>query len=515
MKHKIIKNGLPEGTVLEGWHSHYKILQGLGQGTFGITYLAEIIDSEGKGTGMLVCIKEFFMRDLNGRNGSNVKCSSDKGIYQNYMAKFEREARNLASIKDDNIVRVIESFKGNNTVYYAMSFIAGGTLDDLIEHKHNLKELETLRISTSLAFALSRLHGYGMVHLDLKPANVMMLSGQYPILIDFGLSKHFSPDGQPETSTSIGAGTPGYAPIEQSHYRGKDDNPWPLDIYAFGCTMYKMLTGERPPTAADIFNNGFQAAELLKKGVSPELLAIIKKAMAPMKRDRYQTAEEVHADLTRLLKLREQEGDKTGNVSEQSGSYRDPSDVIYAEVHPVEESRKIEDYPLNGNSHYNQLSFDEEPSPRKGSRNKASTSYLLMSLIAIVVAAIVFFSLQFFKNPTQSSDSNEDNTASIENATEQYGEETVAGEPFTLNLSQTEGKGKPTTINLTVTGTEVKGVWKTRMIDMKVSGTYVNEEMELRSRSNSSTLTLKKQADGSWTGTFSGLGNEINQVTFK
>lgn len=138
-----------------------------------------------------------------------------------------------------------------------------------------------------------------------------------------------------------------------------------------------------------------------------------------------------------------------------------------------------------------------------------------MSLIAIVVAAIVFFSLQFFKNPTQSSDSNEDNTASIENATEQYGEETVAGEPFTLNLSQTEGKGKPTTINLTVTGTEVKGVWKTRMIDMKVSGTYVNEEMELRSRSNSSTLTLKKQADGSWTGTFSGLGNEINQVTFK
>lgn len=104
-------------------------------------------------------------------------------------------------------------------------------------------------------------------------------------LIDFGLSKQFTDNGEPESSTSIGLGTPGYAPIEQSSYKQDGTFPATLDVYALGATMFKMLTGKRPPEATIILNEGFPSVELSNKGISDNTISTIKAAMISTKRN--------------------------------------------------------------------------------------------------------------------------------------------------------------------------------------------------------------------------------------
>lgn len=112
------------------------------------------------------------------------------------------------------------------------------------------------------------------------------------VIIDFGLSKQYDESGEPESSTKVGAGTPGYAPIEQANYREGKDFPVTMDIYALGGTMFKMLTGRRTPEASDILNDGFPTYELYKRGIQNNLIAIISKAMSPTQKERYQTIAE-------------------------------------------------------------------------------------------------------------------------------------------------------------------------------------------------------------------------------
>ena len=96
------------------------------------------------------------------------------------------------------------------------------------------------------------------------------------MLIDFGLSKQFNQSGEPESSTTIGLGTPGYAPIEQANYHEHSGLPATLDIYALGATMMKMLTGVgEMPTASDILNDGFPFGLFAQAGVSEKTTAVV------------------------------------------------------------------------------------------------------------------------------------------------------------------------------------------------------------------------------------------------
>ncbi len=286
---------LPQGTILQGKSYQYKIVKTLGQGSFGITYLSTVKMAGGLGTidiDVKVAVKEFFMRDVNGREGTSVTSGSKGGIYDDYKNKFLREAENLGKLQHPNIIKVIESFPANNTIYYAMEFIGGGSLDDYIKTKGRLTEDETVRIAKKIGSALTFMHGKRMLHLDLKPGNVMMRENGEPALIDFGLSKEYDKSGKPETSTTVGRGTPGYAPIEQAQYREGVDFPVTMDVYALGATMFKMLTGKRAPEASDILNYGFPYQELKKYNVSDALIACITKAMEPTKKKRFQTVKD-------------------------------------------------------------------------------------------------------------------------------------------------------------------------------------------------------------------------------
>ena len=295
--------------VLHG-KNDYRIERVLGQGTFGITYLAStsvtVEGSLGKVRAEIqVAVKEFFMSDINGREGSTVTTGGSGELFGKYQHKFAREAANLAKLRHRGIIKVIETFDANGTSYYAMEYCGGGSLDDRIKSAGSLPESEALRYFGEIADALQYMHNRRMLHLDLKPGNVMLRNSGEAVLIDFGLSKQFNDNGEPESSTTIGGGTPGYASLEQANYNEDDSNsdgklPVTMDVYSLGGTLYKMLTGKRPPVASDVLARfpGILQNPLRERGVGDEVIAAICRAMQPIPDNRYQSVAEFAAALS-------------------------------------------------------------------------------------------------------------------------------------------------------------------------------------------------------------------------
>lgn len=287
------QQGLKPGAMLHG--GKYRIEKVLGKGSFGITYLATAKFPVQEELGMMmvegkVAIKEFFMSEVNFRkeDGNSIE-GSEGSVFLNYRNRFRKEAENLAKLSHPNIVNVSEVFDENNTSYYAMEFLDGLNLDDFIKQKGNLNEQDAIAVIKEIGQALQYMHSMRILHLDIKPKNIMRRDDGKFYLIDFGLSKQFTENGEPESSTSIGLGTPGYSPLEQSEYKRDGTFPTTLDVYALAATLFKMLTGERPPEATVILNEGFPIDSLRKKGVSENTSNAIMKGMYPIKRQRLQT----------------------------------------------------------------------------------------------------------------------------------------------------------------------------------------------------------------------------------
>lgn len=295
---------LQPGTVIHGTHNDYRIERVLGQGSFGITYVANVRLKGRLGaieSTATVAIKEFFLRDVSSRNGLRVFSVSDSTLCSDYRRDFLREAQNLSRLDNDHIVKVLETIEENDTVYYVMEYLSGGNLDQHILSHGRLSCREALDIAIQIGEALKCMHAQHMLHLDLKPLNVMRGEDGHIVLIDFGLSKCFGADGQPESSTRIGQGTTGYAPIEQHSFNKADGFMPTLDIYALGATLFKMLTGSVPPEASVVLNEGLPVDELSSAGVPPAVIALVERAMQPLRRMRHQTVGEFVDEAQRLL----------------------------------------------------------------------------------------------------------------------------------------------------------------------------------------------------------------------
>lgn len=295
---------LQPGTVIHGTHNDYRIERVLGQGSFGITYVANVRLKGRLGaieSAAMVAIKEFFLRDVSSRNGLRVFSVSDSTLCSDYRRDFLREAQNLSRLDNDHIVKVLETIEENDTVYYVMEYLSGGNLDQHILSHGKLSCREALDIAIQIGEALKCMHAQHMLHLDLKPLNVMRGEDGHIVLIDFGLSKCFGADGQPESSTRIGQGTTGYAPIEQHSFNKADGFMPTLDIYALGATLFKMLTGSVPPEASVVLNEGLPVDELSSAGVPPAIIALVERAMQPLRRMRHQTVDEFIDETQRLL----------------------------------------------------------------------------------------------------------------------------------------------------------------------------------------------------------------------
>ena len=287
----------------------YRIESVLGQGSFGVTYKAKAFTvMKGRFGEELVetntpkAIKEFFMREINQRDASgSITGMSEGSLSYNYAQKFKKEAENLAGMNHPNIVRVIDFVTANNTFYYVMDYIEGENLNDYLK-RHQMNEQEAIEIITEVAKALDYMHREKhMLHLDLKPGNVMRRkSDGHIFLIDFGLSKHYNDDGQPDTSTTIGLGTEGYAPLEQGKRASAQNAFRPtIDVYALGGTLFKLLTGETPPAASDILGDEDLLCAIMKKHtINTHLQNVIVKAMDPIAKQRTASVAEFLKSLT-------------------------------------------------------------------------------------------------------------------------------------------------------------------------------------------------------------------------
>ena len=263
----------------------YRIIGMLGQGGFGITYLAVQSGLERK-----VAIKEFFMKELCNRDGSTshvtLGTEGSRETVARFREKFLKEARNIARLNHPHIVRIHDIFEENGTAYYVMEYAEGGSLADLVKSKGCLSESEATCYILQVAEALAYIHAENMNHLDVKPANILLNGRNEAILIDFGLSKQYDALTGGQTSTTPVGISEGYAPMEQYKQGGVSEFSPETDIYALGATYFKLLTGKTPPSASDVFEDGVPVDELKARGVSQEAIWVIKNAMEPKKKDR-------------------------------------------------------------------------------------------------------------------------------------------------------------------------------------------------------------------------------------
>ena len=286
----------------------YDICEVLGRGAFGITYLAKCQntdnDSKEKECSSLrpsmVAIKELFLIGVNGRDGVTVTNACSNGLFYGHKAKLMREANDFKRLKHPNVVKTYGAFEENNTVYCVMDYVQGCSLEDLIRSNLWLTEEDCLKYSRQICEALEYIHSMGILHLDIKPANVMLSTKGHVVLIDFGTAMLVGRTGTIPLGLTW---TSGYAPIEQYSSRPISNNgifPATIDIYALGATMFKMLTGKCPPDAAYILNNGFPFTEFEYVSCSHACLEIVQKCMSPLMASRYQNAKALMVDLKRM-----------------------------------------------------------------------------------------------------------------------------------------------------------------------------------------------------------------------
>ena len=250
---------LAPGTVVVGEHQ-YVIERVLGAGGFGITYLAVTQVRIGNASAQKrVALKEHFMAAHNERQADSQRVVTpgtalSRQIATDSLRDFLGEARRLQGLGagHPNIVKVSEVFETNGTAYYAMEYLEGVSLWSAVEGR-GMSEADMLSVMMPIVDAVAYLHINRLTHLDIKPQNIMLAAetggGVRPVLIDFGLSKHYDAQGHATSTVNTLACSDGYSPVEQ--YSGITTFTPAADVYALGATMIACLTGSTPPKSTD------------------------------------------------------------------------------------------------------------------------------------------------------------------------------------------------------------------------------------------------------------------------
>ena len=223
----------------------FTILDILGQGGFGITYLAR-----DNNLNRLVAIKEYLPMEIAVReNDASIQpVSNDHDErFKTGLQRFIDEARTLAKFKHANIVQVFSVFTDNNTAYMVMEYESGQSLHAILKQEKRLSENKLRTYLFPILDGLKQVHTAGFIHRDIKPANIFIREDGSPVLLDFGSARQ-SLSSQTATMTCMFSS--GFSPFEQYTGRSINQGPW-TDIYGLGATLYKATTGRAPADAMD------------------------------------------------------------------------------------------------------------------------------------------------------------------------------------------------------------------------------------------------------------------------
>ncbi len=275
-----------EGIILGG---KYKIIRRLGRGGMAEVYLAH---QESLDRNVAIKLMHPFL-----------------AAEEDFLHRFKREARAMAAMNHPNIVSVYDfDVYGESTYYLVMEYISGGTLKEklarLAEKGERLALETAVQIGIEVASALAYAHQRGMVHRDVKPANIMLNEEGRAILTDFGIVKLVGGQSMAYTATGALIGTPAYMSPEQALGKPGDARS---DIYALGTLLFQMTTGYLPfdadtPLAIVMkhVNEPVPLPSTLNAAIPPALQAVILKAMAKNPDERYQTAAELEIALQQV-----------------------------------------------------------------------------------------------------------------------------------------------------------------------------------------------------------------------
>ena len=246
------KQALPPGHQL----GHYRLLDVLGVGGFGVTYLGEHVS-----LGHRVAVKEYLPNEFAVREGATVhpKSPADREDFEWGLTRFVDEARTLTRFRHPNLVRVSDYFEANSTAYIVMDYEDGEPLDALLERHGTLTEAQLKRVLLPVADGLRQVHAAGFLHRDIKPSNIFVRrSDETPVLLDFGAARQ-ALGRKSKSMTAIASA--GYSPPEQYESQGAQ-GAW-TDVYALAALCHRAVTGKAPMEAPR------RQGQLLRSQVDP------------------------------------------------------------------------------------------------------------------------------------------------------------------------------------------------------------------------------------------------------
>lgn len=284
-KYESLSHHLSVGTLL---NNKFLVGRVIGEGGFGITYIGRDLTLNAK-----IAIKEYYPKNYATRNNSTVTISKDgKGEYFANIKQLLNEAQILATFsRHSNIVSVREYFEENSTAYIIMEYLDGINLEKYLETNGKQDAVSLVNWFKPLLKTLEKVHKEGLIHRDIAPTNIIVENNTL-VLIDFGAAREIDPDNSLSVILKKG-----YSPAEQYSSHG-NQGPW-TDIYAICATMYRAITGSRPPEASERVlkdelippsKTGIQIPEHIEKALM--------KGLSNRYEERQQNIGELIADLT-------------------------------------------------------------------------------------------------------------------------------------------------------------------------------------------------------------------------
>jgi serine/threonine protein kinase/predicted nucleic acid-binding Zn-ribbon protein len=295
----------------------YEILDELGRGGFAIVHRAR--DTQ---LGREVALKELRPVLLNDTA---------------WVQRFEREAQAIARLDHPRIVPIYDICHDKDRLCLIMRLVNGPALDDLIASRACIPWTETVNIISAIAEGLDYAHRQGILHRDLKPANILIDMDRGPMLTDFGLAKLIEDNSASLSASGSIVGTPHY--IAPEVWEGKGSTP-PSDIYALGCLLFEMLTGEKvfkgttPPVIMMAHFQPVVLPQVWPEGVPAGVAGVLHQAIALKPADRFQTAGQMAAALKQLP------ADGVSRVTVQSSDSPHPATTVPPVPPPALEQAK-------------------------------------------------------------------------------------------------------------------------------------------------------------------------------